>query len=75
MLFRSLPSLAMLPPGGGGGSEIEPAPAARTRGSRRKATFVQVRKAAEPVPRMVVSEATHTYLAGIEHQLEAALQK
>ena len=74
-VYPPLPSLAMLPPGGGGGSEIEPAPAARTRGSRRKATFVQVRKAAEPVPRMVVSEASHTYLAGIERQLEVALQK
>ncbi|KMW45045.1 hypothetical protein PQH03_14015 [Ralstonia insidiosa] len=73
-VYPPLPSLAMLPPGGGG-SEIEPAPAARTRGSKRKATFVQVRKAADPVPRMVVSEASHTYLAGIEHQLEAALQK
>ncbi|KHL07654.1 UNVERIFIED_CONTAM: signal peptide protein, partial [Mumia flava] len=29
----------------------------------------------EPVPRMVVSEASHTYLAGIERQLEVALQK
>lgn len=72
-VYPPLPSLAMLPPGGG--SEVEPAPAVRTRGGKHKAAFVQVRKAAEPVPRMVVSDASHTYLVGVERQLEAALQK
>lgn len=72
-VYPPLPSLAMLPPGGG--SEVEPAPAVRTRGGKRKAAFVQVRKPAEPVPRMVVSDASHTYLVGVERQLEAALQK
>lgn len=74
-VYPPLPSLAMLPPGGG--SEVEPAPTTvvRTRGGKRKVVLAPARKAAEPVPRMVVSEASHTYLAGIEHQLEAALQK
>lgn len=72
-VYPPLPSLAMLPPGGG--AEIEPAPAAHTRGSKRKVVTTQWRKATEPVPRMVVSEASHTYLAGIERQLEVALQK
>lgn len=73
-VYPPLPSLAMLPPGGG---ETEPAPTTvvRTRGGKRKVALAAARKAAEPVPRMVVSEASHTYLAGIEHQLEAALQK
>ena len=72
-VYPPLPSLAMLPPGGG--AEIEPAPVARTRGGKRKVAPPQWRKATEPVPRMVVSEASHTYLAGIERQLEVALQK
>lgn len=71
-VYPPLPSLAMLPPGGS--AEAEPAPVAHTRGKRRVVT-TQWRKAAEPVPRMVVSEASHTYLAGIERQLEVALQK
>ena len=73
-VYPPLPSLAMLPPGGAGGTEAELAPAVRTRG-KRKVVTTQWRKAAEPVPRMVVSEASHTYLAGIERQLEVALQK
>lgn len=73
-VYPPLPSLAMLPPGGGSG-EIEPQPAAHTRGGKRKVVTTQWRKATEPVPRMVVSEASHTYLAGIERQLEVALQK
>lgn len=74
-VYPPLPSLAMLPPSGGGGAEVEPAPAVHTRGNKRKVMTTQWRKAAEPVPRMVVSEASHTYLAGIERQLEVALQK
>ncbi|MEE2977403.1 MAG: hypothetical protein VYB88_08010 [Pseudomonadota bacterium] len=72
-VYPPLPSLAMLPPSGG--AEIEAAPAAHARGSKRKVVTTQWRKATEPVPRMVVSEASHTYLAGIERQLEVALQK
>ncbi len=72
-VYPPLPSLAMLPPGGG--AEVEAAPAARARGSKRKVVTTQWRKATEPVPRMVVSEASHTYLAGIERQLEVAMQK
>lgn len=71
-VYPPLPSLAMLPPGGG--AEAEPAPVAHTRG-KRKVVTPQWRKATEPVPRMVVSDASHTYLAGIERQLEVALQK
>lgn len=71
-VYPPLPSLAMLPPGGG--AEIEPV--ARTRGGKRKtAAVAPMRKPAEPVPHMVVSEASRTYLAGIERQLETALQK
>ncbi|CAJ0720764.1 hypothetical protein LMG6871_04187 [Ralstonia edaphis] len=72
-VYPPLPSLAMLPPGGGG--EMEPAPVAHARGGKRKVAATQSRKATEPMPRMVVSEASHTYLAGIERQLEVALQK
>ena len=72
-VYPPLPSLAMLPPGGG--AETEAVPAVHTRGGKRKVVPPQWRKATEPVPRMVVSEASHTYLAGIERQLEAALQK
>jgi len=73
-VYPPLPSLSMLPPGGG--ADIEPAPTGRTRGGKRKgAALAQLRKAAEPVPRMVVSDASRTYLAGIERQIEAALQK
>lgn len=72
-VYPPLPSLAMLPPGGG--ADIEAAPAVHTRGGKRKVVATQWRKATEPVPRMVVSDASHTYLAGIERQLEVALQK
>ncbi|CAH0441023.1 hypothetical protein [Ralstonia pseudosolanacearum] len=70
-VYPPLPTLAMLPPPlSAGGSE--PAPAAA---GRRKVVALKFRKSAEPTPRMVVSDASHTYLAGIEHQLEQALQK
>ncbi|ARS57222.1 MULTISPECIES: hypothetical protein [Ralstonia solanacearum species complex] len=69
-VYPPLPTLAMLPPASGGGSE--PAPA--TTGHRKVATL-KLRKSAEPMPRMVVSDASHAYLASIEHQLEQALQK
>ncbi|MGA4048471.1 hypothetical protein ACI2VF_17935 [Ralstonia nicotianae] len=68
-VYPPLPTLAMLPPASGGG---EPAPA--TTGHRKVATL-KLRKSAEPMPRMVVSDASHAYLASIEHQLEQALQK
>ncbi|MDO3560658.1 hypothetical protein [Ralstonia pseudosolanacearum] len=73
-VYPPLPTLAMLPPasGGGGGGGGEPAPA--TTGHRKVATL-KLRKSAEPMPRMVVSDASHAYLASIEHQLEQALQK
>jgi hypothetical protein len=36
---------------------------------------LRVRKSAEPTPRMVVSDASHAYLASLERKLEQAMQK
>ncbi|MCQ4682174.1 hypothetical protein [Ralstonia pseudosolanacearum] len=69
-VYPPLPTLAMLPPASGGGGGEPPA----TTGHRKVATL-KLRKSAEPMPRMVVSDASHAYLASIEHQLEQALQK
>ncbi len=69
-VYPPLPTLAMLPPLPAGGSE--PAPAAT---GHRRVAAIRVRKSAEPTPRMVVSDTSHAYLAGIEHQLDQALQK
>ncbi|MHA6848100.1 hypothetical protein [Ralstonia syzygii] len=68
-VYPPLPTLAMLPPPAAGS---EPAPATT---SRRKVAAIKLRKSPEPTPRMVVSDASHAYLASIEHQLEQALQK
>ena len=72
-VYPPLPSLAMLPPGGGG--EIEaPARSVGTAGGHRKVATLRVRKSAEPTPRMVVSDASHAYLASLERKLEQAMQ-
>ena len=73
-VYPPLPSLAMMPPGGGG--EIEaPARSVGTAGGHRKVATLRVRKSAEPTPRMVVSDASHAYLASLERKLEQAMQK
>ncbi len=82
-VYPPLPSLSMLPPSAAeaadDGTEAVPS-SARARSGKRQATasvpVALVRKQpGVPVPRLVVSEATRAYLAGVEQQLDRALKR
>ncbi len=74
-LFPPLPSLSSLPQSGTEDAEDSagPSPAAshRAKKGRRAAP---PRKLAETTVRVVVSDASHAYLADVDHQLDQALQ-
>lgn len=69
-VFPPLPSLAMLPPATDDDDEAPPKP-----GVRKKKSRVQDRKSSVPTARLVVSDASRTYLKGIEKQLDLALAR
>jgi len=71
-VYPPLPTLAMLPPSTGDDDEpIAPKPAAKKRKVR---AAVDVRPTA-PSARLVVSEASRTYLRTVDKQLELALAR
>ncbi len=82
-VYPPLPSMSLLPAGTAAAPDdgAEPAPSsAHAQGRKRRVPALLpvalVRKpAAVPAPRLVVSEASHAYLAGIEQQLEQALKR
>jgi hypothetical protein len=68
-VYPPLPSLAMLPPSSGDDDDL---PAPRS-GSRKKKVRQRDCHCAMPTPRLVVSDASRTYLKDIERQLDSAL--
>jgi hypothetical protein len=71
-VYPPLPSLAMLPPPSAADSDDEAPP--RKTNSRKKGVKEKVRNEM-PVPHMVVSDATRTYLNAVEQDIEHAMPK
>ena len=72
-VYPPLPTLAMLPPSTGDDEEpVAPKPAAAKK--RKVRAVVDVRPTA-PAARLVVSEASRTYLRTVDKQLELALAR
>jgi hypothetical protein len=69
-VYPPLPTLAMLPPSTGGDDDP---PAPRSTSHNKKKTHQHDCRCAMPTPRLVVSDASHTYLKDIERQLDSAL--
>lgn len=70
-VYPPLPTLAMLPPTTDDDEPLAPKPAAKKRKVR---AAVDVRPAAPPA-RLVVSDASRTYLRSVDRQLDLALGK
>ncbi|BCZ81412.1 hypothetical protein PTKU64_50870 [Paraburkholderia terrae] len=70
-VYPPLPTLAMLPPTTDDDEPLAPKPAAKKRKVR---AAVDVRPAA-PAARLVVSDASRTYLRSVDKQLDLALAK
>ncbi|MGT2473431.1 hypothetical protein [Paraburkholderia terrae] len=70
-VYPPLPTLAMLPPTTDDDEPIAPKPAAKKRKVR---AAVDVRPTA-PAARLVVSDASRTYLRSVDKQLDLALAK
>jgi len=70
-VYPPLPTLAMLPPTTDDDEPLAPKPAAKKRKVR---AAVDVRPAA-PAARLVVSDASRTYLRSVDRQLDLALGK
>jgi hypothetical protein len=69
-VYPPLPTLAMLPPSTGDDDEL---PAPRSTSRNKKKTQKHDCHCAMPTPRLVVSDASRTYLKDIEQQLDSAL--
>jgi hypothetical protein len=69
-VYPPLPTLAMLPPSTGDDDDL---PAPRSTSHNKKKTHQHDCRCATPTPRLVVSDASRTYLKDIERQLDSAL--
>ena len=69
-VYPPLPTLAMLPPATDDDDEPLVKPS-----SKKKKVRTQDRKWVPPTAHLVVSDASHAYLGGIEKQLDLALAK
>lgn len=69
-VYPPLPTLAMLPPATDDDDEPPVKPS-----SKKKKVRTQDRKWVPPTAHLVVSDASHAYLGGIEKQLDLALAK
>ncbi|MGF6805270.1 hypothetical protein OKW30_000396 [Paraburkholderia sp. Clong3] len=69
-VYPPLPTLAMLPPSTGDDDDL---PAPRSTSHNKKKTHQHDCRCAMPTPRLVVSDASRTYLTDIERQLDSAL--
>jgi hypothetical protein len=68
-VYPPLPTLAMLPPSTGD----DDLPAPRSTSHNKKKTHQHDCRCVMPTPRLVVSDASRTYLKDIERQLDSAL--
>ncbi|MBB5496811.1 MULTISPECIES: hypothetical protein [unclassified Paraburkholderia] len=69
-VYPPLPTLSMLPPSTGDDDDL---PAPRSTSHNKKKTHQHDCRCAMPTPRLVVSDASRTYLKDIERQLDSAL--
>jgi hypothetical protein len=72
-VYPPLPTLAMLPPSNSSDDDAPAAPAAK--GSSHKKGSTAVRKNDVPSARLVVSDASRTYLNSVEQDIDHAMQK
>jgi hypothetical protein len=69
-VYPPLPTLSMLPPSTGDDDDL---PAPRSTSRNKKKSHQRDCLCAMPTPRLVVSDASRTYLKDIERQLDSAL--
>ena len=72
-VYPPLPTLAMLPPSSG--DDDEPVAAPKPAAKKRKARASVDLRPTAPAARLVVSEASRTYLRSVDRQLDLALAK
>nr|WKF60563.1 hypothetical protein HUO10_005084 [Paraburkholderia busanensis] len=75
-VYPPLPSLAMLPPPGANDEDApSPKPATHRRKTRTPVQTVERRMPMAPVAKLVVSDASHAYLDGVQRQIDLAMSK
>ncbi|ASL45961.1 hypothetical protein bAD24_III01095 [Burkholderia sp. AD24] len=75
-VYPPLPSLAMLPPPSATDDDAAPLkPALHHKKSRVPAQTQERRMPPAPVVRLIVSDASHAYLDGVQRQIELAMNK
>jgi hypothetical protein len=74
-VYPPLPSLAMLPPPGAGDDDLPVKPATHRKKPRVAVQAQEHRGPSTPVVRIVVSDASHTYLDSVQRQIDQALAR
>lgn len=74
-VYPPLPSLAMLPPPSGADDDLPLKPATHRKKSRAPVQVQERKGLTAPVVRIVVSDASHTYLDAVQRQIDQAMVK
>lgn len=73
-VYPPLPSLAMLPPPSAGDDDLPAKPAPHRKKSRTP-LLQEHRSPPGPIVRLIVSDASHTYLDSVQRQIDLAMAK
>lgn len=74
-VYPPLPTLAMLPPPSGSDDDLPVKPATHRKKSRAPIQTQERKGPPTPAVRLVVSDASHTYLDSVQRQIDQALVK
>jgi hypothetical protein len=74
-VYPPLPTLAMLPPSSGSDDDLPVKPAPHRKKSHVPMQMQEHRAPPMPAVRLVVSDASHTYLDSVQRQIDQALLK
>ncbi|MGF6998015.1 hypothetical protein P3T25_006395 [Paraburkholderia sp. GAS32] len=74
-VYPPLPTLAMLPPSSGSDDDLPVKPTTHRKKSRAPIQSQERKGAPLPAVRLVVSDASHTYLDSVQRQIDLALAK
>ncbi|WP_434114956.1 hypothetical protein [Paraburkholderia caffeinilytica] len=74
-VYPPLPTLAMLPPSSGADDDLPVKPAPHRKKSRAVIQTQERKGPPMPAVRLVVSDASHTYLDSVQRQIDLALAK